>query len=127
MIRKEIGYLKLTTVIIQLLMILLLAPVTHHFIDYLFGGLVINELTLSILFLLHAYTYRECSRSRMLKSGNLFGVVAVMFQTSIPLYVLSTIVLSVETYLLLTNRWPFKKAPINQLKKVNPPKKGAKI
>lgn len=123
MIRKELGYLKLTTVIIQLLMILLLAPATHRFMDFLLGGVVMNGLTLTILFLLHAYTYRECSRNRMLKCGHLFGVVAVMFQTSIPLYVLSTIVLSVETYLLLANRWPFKKRSVNQLRKINPPKK----
>ena len=80
MIRKEIGYLKLTTVLIQLLIILMLAPVTKNFVDQLFGGLLINELTLFILFLLHGYTYRECSRSRMLKSGHLFGITAVMFQ-----------------------------------------------
>lgn len=119
MIRKEIGFLKLTIVVIQLLVILLLAPVTRNFVEQLFGGLWINEVTLVILFLLHAYTYRECSRSRMLKGGHLFGIVAVMFQISIPLYILSTLILSVETYLLLANRWPFKKAPVKQLKKLN--------
>ena len=103
-IRKEIGYLKLTTVLIQLIIILMLAPVTKNFVEQLFGGLLINELTLFILFLLHGYTYRECSRSRMLKSGHLFGITAVMFQVSIPLYVLSTLILGVETYLLLSNR-----------------------
>ena len=118
MIRKEIGYLKLTTVLIQLLIILMLAPVTKNFVDQLFGGLLINELTLFILFLLHGYTYRECSRSRMLKSGHLFGITAVMFQVSIPLYVLSTLILGVETYLLIANRWPFKANSVNQIKKI---------
>ena len=118
MIRKEIGYLKLTTVLIQLLIILMLAPVTKNFVDQLFGGLLINELTLFILFLLHGYTYRECSRSRMLKSAHLFGITAVMFQVSIPLYVLSTLILGVETYLLLANRWPFKGNSVNQIKKI---------
>lgn len=118
MIRKEIGFLKLTLVVIQLLIILLLAPVTHTFVEHLFGGLVINELTLFILFLIHAYTYRECSRSRMLKMGHLFGTLVVLFQASIPLYVLSTLVLSVETYLLLANRWPFKSGPMTHVKKV---------
>ena len=117
-IRKEIGYLKLTTVLIQLLIILMLAPVTKNFVDQLFGGLLINELTLFILFLLHGYTYRECSRSRMLKSGHLFGITAVMFQVSIPLYVLSTLILGVETYLLIANRWPFKANSVNQIKKI---------
>ena len=123
MIRKEIGYLKLTTVLIQLLIILMLAPVTKNFVDQLFGGLLINELTLFILFLLHGYTYRECSRSRMLKSGHLFGITAVMFQVSIPLYVLSTLILGVETYLLLANRWPFKGNSVNQIKKIKHNKK----
>lgn len=118
MIRKEIGFLKLTIMLIQLLIILLLAPITQNFVAQLFGGLLINKLTLFILFLLHGYTYRECSRSRMLKSGHLFGIAAVMFQISIPLYVLSTLILSVETYLLLANRWPFKADPVKQIKKI---------
>ena len=37
---------------------------------------------------------------------------------SIPLYVLSTLILGVETYLLLANRWPFKGNSVNQIKKI---------
>ncbi|MDE5977712.1 MAG: hypothetical protein K2G70_04505 [Turicibacter sp.] len=117
MIRREIGFLKLTIVLVQVLIILLLAPVTQSFVEELFGGLWMNQLTFMILFLLHAYTYCQCCRSRMLKGGHLFGIVAIMFQGSLPLYFLATLILAVETYLLLANRWPFKVTHVKQIKK----------
>ncbi len=118
MIRKELALLKLGIICLQVILMLLLIPSTQSITSQLFGGLVINPLTLGILFLLHAYTYRECSRSRMPKTGHLLGVLAVAFQLSLPVYLISTLVLLIESYLLLSNRLPSSFKRLNQVKKV---------
>lgn len=118
MIRKELALLKLGIICLQIVLMLLLLPSTQLITSQLLGGLVTNPLTLGILFLLHAYTYRECSRSRMPKTGHLLGVLAVAIQFSFPIYLLSTLVLGIESYLLLSNRLPSSIERLNRVKKV---------
>lgn len=59
MIRKELALLKLGIICLQIVLMLLLLPSTQLITSQLLGGLVTNPLTLGILFLLHAYTYRN--------------------------------------------------------------------
>ena len=115
MIRKELAFLKIGIIFLQCILMLLLIPSTQLITSQLLGGFMINQLTLIILFLLHAYTYRECGRSRMPKTGHLLGIIATAIQLSIPLYILSTLVLAAESYLLLSNRLP---SSIERLTKV---------
>lgn len=115
MIRKELAFLKIGIIFLQCILILLLMPITQLITSQILGGFMINQLTLIILFLLHAYTYHECGRSRMPKIGHLLGIIATAIQLSIPLYILSILVMAVESYLLLSNRLP---ASIERLTKV---------
>lgn len=118
MIRKEIGILKLCTIFLQLIFILLLIKASYGWTTYLLGGFTINVFSLIVLLLLHAYTYRECSRSRMPKIGHLIGIIAVAIQVSVPLYILATLILGFESYTVLANRLPFKLDRLNKPKKV---------
>lgn len=117
MIRKELALLKIGIICLQIILMLLLIPSTQVFTSWLLGGFMINQLTLLMLFLLHAYTYRECGRSRMPKTGHLLGVIATAIQLSIPLYLLSTVVLIIESYLLLSNRLPSSIERLTRVKK----------
>lgn len=118
MIRKEIGFLKLGAICLQIVFMLLLIPATQLWTSQLLGGFIINSFSLMVLLLLHAYTYRECSRSRMPKVGHLVSVIAVAIQVSLPLYLIATLVLGFEAYVVLANRLPLKLGQLNKPKKV---------
>ena len=105
MIRREMGLFKLALVLIQIVIILMLAPMTKEFVAPFMGGVVLNTVTYVILFCLHAYAYQVCLKSRMPKAGHVVSVAA-------------TVLLGFEMLLLLTKHWPFK----HKVKKVNSPK-----
>lgn len=112
------AFLKLALVLIQLVIIVMLAPMTKEFIAPLTGDFVINTVTYVILFLLHAYAYQVCVKSRVPKGGHLVSIAAVMFQGSWILYLVATVVLIIEMFLLLTKHSSFKQ----RVKKVKSPK-----
>lgn len=118
MIRKEIGFLKLGAIFLHLIFILLLIPATCTWTSLVLGGFMINAFSLIVLLLLHAYTYRECSRSRMPKVGHLVSIIAVAIQVSVPLYILATLILGFESYVVLANRLPLKLDRLNKPRKV---------
>ena len=118
MIRKEIGFLKLGTIFLQIVFMLLLIPATQLWTSRLLGGFIINSFSLVVLLLLHAYTYRECSRSRMPKIGHLVGIIATARQVSFPLYLIATLILGFESYVVLANRLPWKLDQLSKPKKV---------
>ena len=118
MIRREMGLFKLALVLIQIVIILMLAPMTKEFVAPFMGGVVLNTVTYVILFCLHAYAYQVCLKSRMPNAGHVVSVAAVMFQSCWVLYLVATILLGFEMLLLLTKHWPFK----HKVKKVNSPK-----
>lgn len=118
MIRREMVFLKLALVLIQMVILFMLAPVTKEFIAPLTGDFVINTVTYVILFLLHAYAYQVCVKSRVPKGGHLVSIAAVMFQGSWILYLVATVVLIIEMFSLLTRRGSFN----HKVKKVKPPK-----
>ena len=118
MIRKEIGFLKLGTIFLQIVFMLLLIPATQLWTSRLLGGFIINSFSLVVLLLLHAYTYRECSRIRMPKIGHLVGIIATAIQVSFPLYLIATLILGFESYVVLANRLPWKLDQLSKPKKV---------
>ena len=105
--KKELGYFKLSLIGIQVLLILLLAPLTQEFLIELFQGVIINGFTLGILFILNAYGYYKCWQHQFPKGGHLVSIMALAFQISVPLYIIATLILVIECYLLLTNQIPF--------------------
>ena len=111
-------FLKLALVLIQMVILFMLAPVTKEFIAPLTGDFMINTVTYVILFLLHAYAYQVCVKSRVPKGGHLVSIAAVMFQGSWILYLVATVVLIIEMFLLLTKHSSFKQ----RVKKVKSPK-----
>jgi len=104
---KEIGYLKLSLVVFQLLLILLGAPLTHDFLFDLLNGAVINTVTLSVLFSLNAYAYYKSAQNKFPKCGHMVCFVAIAIQSSLALFVISTGILAAESYLLITDQIPF--------------------
>ena len=116
--QKELGYFKLSLIGIQVLLILLFAPLTSEFLIDLFQGVIINSFTLSVFLLLNAYGYYKCWQHQLPKGGHLASIVALAFQMSVPLYIIATLILVIECYLILTEQIPFQiKRWIHQDKK----------
>ena len=107
MLRKEIGYLKLSIVMIQILIILLGAPLTREFLEQLLNGAIMNTVTLFVLFALNAYGYGISAKNKFPKIGHMVGFLAIAIQSSLPLFIIATAILATESYLLLTDQFPF--------------------